>query len=100
MDNVLIDHNISKLFSDAGLSVESKRYRSDLDYLTECIKWRGRYPLPTEAKYIGGSIIYHPQETGVKGFVTIIPIDTIHEFVEMARKNLEYIIEKGKGETC
>ena len=104
LDNVLKNHNISKLFSDAGLAVESKRYRSDLDYLSECIQWRGRYPVPTEAKHIDGSLTYHPSGKDVdlefvEGYVYAITVDEIHEFVNMARKNLEYVVKKGKVET-
>ena len=98
LDNVLKNHNISKLFSDAGLKLKNKGYNYALDYISECIQWRGRYPLPTEAKHIDGSIIYSGTEKGgdwsIVGFKNPIPIDVIHEFVEMAKLNLEHIKEK------
>lgn len=97
LDSVLNGHKISKLFSDAGLAVESKRYHTELDYLTECIEWRGRYPCPTEAKKIGIWITYGSvtkDESVILEFTMPIPIDVIHEFVDMARENLDYIVGK------
>lgn len=96
LDSILKDHDIRELFSKAGLKARSKVYDSYLGYLTECVVWRGRYPLPTKAEEIGGSIKYHPpkkddkyrMDTGVKH---AIPVDVIHELVEIAKTNLETV---------
>jgi len=103
LEGIIRHHDISELFSAAGLEVKSKRCHSDFDYLTECIEWRGRYPLPVEAKRIGGSIEYHPP--GKDGYlievvsedINGIPIDVIHEYVNMAKANLEHVIQKAKA---
>ena len=96
LDVILKDHDIRELFSKAGLRVQSKVYISYLDYLTECVVWRGRYPLPTKAEDISGSITYHPPQKDdkfiiVTGLKHAIPVDVIHELVDMAKANLENI---------
>lgn len=102
LDGFLNKHDIRELFSKAGLEIQSKVYHSYLDYLTKCVVWRGRYSLPIKAEDIGGSIIYHPPKKEDK-FRTVtevkhaIPIDVIHEFVDMAKANLEHIKQKVKA---
>jgi len=103
LDKVLKSHNIAKLVSEAGLEVKRGIYRSYFDYLTECIEWRGRYPLPVEASEISGSIVYHPPKEddtyyiAITGSTLAIPIDDIHEMVEMVERHSERIKEKMKG---
>lgn len=100
LDKFLNKHDIRKLFSLVGLTVESERYASDFNYLTECIEWRGRYAMPTTAKKIRGSLRYHTSRQGPKtyhylfGEMYFIPVDTIHQFLDMARKNLEQVVQK------
>ena len=101
LDVFLSNHDIRELFSKAGLKVKNKLYHSYLDYLTECVVWRGRYSLPTKAEDIGGSITYHPPKKDdkyivVTGMTHAIPVDVIHEFVDMAKTNLEDIKQKVK----
>lgn len=102
LDGVLNDHNIWGLFSKAGVKVQNELYHSYLDYLTKCVVWRGRYPLPKEAKCIGGSIKYYPPERDDEWIIVTelkhaIPTDVIHEFVDMAKTNLEDIKQKVKA---
>ena len=105
LDEFLNDHDICELFSRAGLTVESQRYRSDFDYLTECIRWRGRYPVPLTAEKIRGSLRYHTSRQGDKvyhyldGEIHFIPVDTIHQFLDIATKNLEDILQETKTQT-
>lgn len=106
LDEFLNNHDIGELFSRAGLTVESRRYRPDFDYLTECIRWRGRYPVPVTAKEIGGSLGYSISRQGNKlyhsifGTMHLIPIDTIHQFLDIASRNLEDILQKAKTQTA
>jgi len=102
LERVLDRHNIWELFSKAGLEVQNKVYNSYLDHLTKCIEWRGRYPFPVKAKHIGGSIKYSPPKEADKYRIVVelqhtIPIDVIHELVDMAKKNLEDIKQKVKA---
>jgi hypothetical protein len=105
LDSVLYKHDIAILFSDAGFRIPDKLHGSYLDYLTECVEWRGRYRLPAKAERIGGSIKYFPPEPKQAGKARIsliemthtIPIDVIHEFVDMAKAHLEQLRQKAKA---
>lgn len=103
LDDVLNEHDICTLFSLAGLARERELYRSDLDYITECIRWRGRYPVPKQAKHIGDSITYHPAAQHgplldvIIESVYAISIDGIHHLVDVARSNLQFIMKKRKA---
>jgi hypothetical protein len=105
LDSVLCKHDIATLFSDAGLKVQNKLHDSYLDYLTECVEWRGRYRLPTRAERIGGSIKYFPPDRKDPGKARIaliemkhtIPIDVIHGFVDMAKEHLKRLSQKAKA---
>jgi len=102
LDVFLNNHDIGELFVKAGLEVQNKVYHSYLGYLTECVVWRGRYSLPTKAEDIGGSIIYHPPKEEddlvmVMGVKHAIPVDVVHEFVDVAKTNLVHIKQRVKG---
>lgn len=102
LDDDLNEHDICTLFSLAGLARERELYRSDLDYITECIRWRGRYPVPKQAKHIGDSITYYPAAKDgplldvITESIYAIPIDRIHHLVDVARKNLQFIMKERK----
>ena len=87
---------------DAGVVVKDSLYKSYLDYITESIVWRGRYPLPVNASGIDGSMTYHPPKEEDKFAVITsvglaIPIDAVHELIEQAKSNLDkYAIKKDK----
>jgi hypothetical protein len=99
LDDILKKHDILGLFKDAGLTTNNELYKSYLDYLTECVLWRGRYPLPIKATDIGGSITYHPPKEGEKfhivtGLKHAIPINIIHELIDQSKSNLEALKQK------
>ena len=63
--------------------------------------WQGRYPLPTDASDIHGSMMYHPPREGEKyhivtGLSSAIPVEVVHELIEQARKNLERLFKQSK----
>jgi hypothetical protein len=94
LDSVLNTHHLSQLADEAGVAIKDRLHKSYLDYITECVTWRGRYPLPTKASDIKGSITYHPPKEGGRYHILIgldhaIPVDTIHELIDQAKTNLD-----------
>lgn len=94
LDSIISTHILAELVPDAGVIVKDRLHKSYLDYITECIKWRGRYPLPRGARGIRGSITYHPPKKGEKyqfitGVSLVIPIDAVHELIDQAKSNLD-----------
>jgi hypothetical protein len=102
LDSVLKNHVLSRLAYEAGVKVKDRLYKSYLEYLTECVLWRGRYPLPTDASRIGGSMTYHPPEEGGKYHIVVglshaIPVEIVHDLIEQARENLDSMRRKSKA---
>jgi hypothetical protein len=102
LDPSIKKHQLAELASDAGVMTKNRLYKSYLNYIAECIIWRGRYPLPTDASDINGSMTYHPPKEGDK-FVILtslehgIPIDAAHELINQAKSNLDkHIVKKDK----
>ena len=101
LDSIVNKHQLLQLAGDAGVTIKDRLHKSYINYITECVLWRGRYPLPTEASHIKGTISYHrPREGGlamVTGFEHAIPVDTIHELIHQAETNLADANRVAKG---
>ncbi len=96
LDSVLISHKLSQLAYEAGVTVKDRLYESYLEYISECVLWRGRYPVPIYASNIGGSMIYHPPKQSEKYHIVLglshaIPVEVVHELIDQARKNLDSV---------
>ena len=94
LDLSIKKHRLAELALDAGVMLKDRLHESYLDFITECIIWRGRYPSPTDASGIHGSMTYHPpKEVGkleiLSGIEHGIPIDAVHELIDQAKSNLD-----------
>lgn len=94
LDENIKKHQLIELALDAGVVLKDRLHKSYLEYIIECVTWRGRYPSPTTASSIGGSIAYLPPKEGGKivllmGIEHRIPIDAVHELIDQAKSNVE-----------
>ncbi len=99
LDSSIKKHQLVELASDAGVVLKDRLHESYLKYITECVFWRGRYPSPTDASGIGGSITYHPPKEGEEFcFLTSlehgITIDTAHRLIDQAKSNVDRMLPK------
>ncbi len=99
LDLSIKSHQLAELARDAGIIFEGRFQESHISYITECIIWKGRYPLPTSANSIDGSMTCYPGEER-KVFTQLEPIITIsavHELIEQAQSNLyKCVIDNAK----
>ena len=94
LDSSIKKHQLAELASDAGVVLKDRLHKSYLEYITKCVTWRGRYPLPTSSSDIGGSMTYRPPKEGQKhhilmGLEHAIPIDEVHKLIDQARSNVD-----------
>ncbi|MBA7569708.1 hypothetical protein ES708_11449 [subsurface metagenome] len=87
-------HKLEVLAPKAGVKVVGKQQKV-LIFLTECIKWRGRYPTPRFASDIDGSIEYYSQNNDDIHVLTtiepVITIDELHELIDEAGNQIRSI---------
>jgi len=89
----LKNHNLLKLAKNAKLPIANKSY---INQLSECVRWRGRYPTPLVAEEIYGKIRHFPPKNRGASLTTsittelstTIATDAVHDLISQAKNNL------------
>lgn len=95
IDQELKDHDLCRLAAQAKITLDNQQ-KENLDFITECVLWLGRYPCPTSFKELKGCIQAKP-EPGfmmVTSTLRLITLGETRDLLNQARDHLVELLEK------